>query len=121
LGFVYCHTPDLFAASIAQKLVGMPEAVHAATSTRPYALSQKSPSLATAPDAPAPSELGIAWENVAISPTNDPSLQRAWRLARPSGAHAAGSRPLLGSPPPHDKDWVVGAPQYIQPTALDVK
>jgi len=120
LGFVYCHTSDLFARSIATKLVGMPDAVRAATSTRPYAMPQNS-SLATAPDAPSPAELGFPWENVAMAPTNDPSLQRAWRMARPSGAHAAGSRPLLGSPPPRLKEWVVGAPQYIQPTALDAK
>ncbi len=121
LGFVYCHTQDLFAPSIAAKLVGMPEAVRAATNTRPYALPRRSASLAGAPHAPTPSELGIAGENWAIVPKPSPSLPRACLLPRPSGAHAAGSRPLLCSPPPRDKDWVVGAPQYIQPTALDTK
>jgi len=121
LGFVYCRASDLFAPSIAQKLIGLPDAVRVAAITKPYALPEKTSSLATAPDAPNPTELGIPWENVAFAPTNDPSLQRAWRMARPSGAHASGNRPLLGSPPPRLKEWVVGAPKYIQSSAIDTK
>ncbi|WP_394828594.1 DUF6600 domain-containing protein [Pendulispora albinea] len=117
LGFVYCRTSDLFAASVASKLIGLPDVVNVATGTRPYNWQEHSPSMVPTTASPPPTELGIAEADVALTPANDASLQRAWLIARPGGARAAGVRPLLGTDPPRLKEWVAGRPRYIQPVA----
>jgi len=121
LGFVYCRTSDLFAPSVASKLIGLPDVMKVATSTRPYAWQERSSSLVPTTASPTPAELGISPGDVVATPGNDTSLQRAWLIARPGGARAAGVRPLLGTDPPRLKEWVAGRPRYIQSSAAEAK
>lgn len=115
-GFVYAKTSDLFAEDLSAHLIGLPEVLAIASRTQPHQDEDRSP-LEPGPGAPEPSELGIAPEDVTATPATDPSLQRAWLFARPSGAQAAGIRPLLPQEPARLKEWVAGGPRYLKTSA----
>ena len=97
-GFVYARATDLFAEDLTARLIGLPDVLAIASRTRPHSDEDRSP-LEPGPGAPDPSELGIPERLVTLTPANDASLQRAWLFARPSGAQAAGIRPLLPQEP----------------------
>jgi hypothetical protein len=113
-GFVYAKTSDLFATSLAKRLITVPRLLDVASRTKPYAApeSQRASHLLTpAPAAPTPRELGIGIATITPTPRADAGLQHAWLLAKPSSAGAGGSRPELMRP--RLREWVAGSPRYV--------
>jgi len=117
VGFVYARTAHLFAPDVSSHLLGMPEVMSVAARTQPHRNAQAINPLNPEADAPSPADLGIASSNVVVTPPGDPTLQRAWLYARPSGAHAAGIRPFLTNEPLRLKEWVAGGPHYFRTSA----
>ena len=115
-GFVYCPSAEIFARPLTPHFAGPRDAVDVAIHTTPFRgreAAGDARSLAPMPEAPTPDELGVALGDVLATPNDDPNLQRAWLLARPSAARAAGYGPRLEEE--HLKEWVAGSPRWIAP------
>ncbi len=112
--YVYARTSDLFADDVVTHTLRAPRVTEVAARTRPFAqdgLASTYAPLGTS--APTPEELGIASAACTPTPRSDPGLQRAWLLAKPDTAEAAGYRAPWGEEP-HLREWVAGSPRYVR-------
>ena len=95
--FVFCPPGDVFAPTIAPRVVRGEPAAAVMPHTRPYVKATPSvgPSYAASPGPP-PTMLGIDPSRVTRVVRTDPTLMRARQFARPSTALALGARPPVG-------------------------
>lgn len=97
--FVYVRAKDFASNELETKLVVAPEVLDVGARAEPRG------------DEPSPSALGLVEGAVPPSPRVDAGLLRAWVLAVPSTAEAAGVRPPLPAVP-RLRTFVAGGPKY---------
>jgi len=94
--YAFCHSGNLFAPSLAGRMVAGPELATLGQSTRPYAATGGRTLAHPEIAGPTPASMHIAGALVTRPPTDNAGLARASQYAHPSTATALGARAPAG-------------------------